>query len=135
MKRRMLTLFFAAIPASMTLPILAIGTLLSFDHIENGNIIGGVVLVIVCIMSLLGIIGLWMVCIQNNYKSLLNMILIGCGTLVAGTLFVGGLFVNVEWYLPTTFGKDTLELAGSACVLGFGIFYSISIGKWLVNKQ
>ena len=135
MKRQMLTLIFAAIPASITLPIIFVGLMLAFDHLSNGNAIGGVILICICILAILGIIGLWLVSIQVNYKSKLNMVLIGSGTTVASLFFFGGMFVNLEWYFPTTLGKDTLELIGSVIVLGFGIFYSISIGKWLVNKS
>ena len=109
--------------------------MLAFDHLSNDNAIGGVILICICILAILGIIGLWLVSIQVNYKSKLNMVLIGSGTMVASVCFFGGMFVNLEWYFPTSLGKDTLELIGSVIVLGFGIFYSISIGKWLVNKS
>jgi hypothetical protein len=116
-------------------PLLLAGIFGGLSKIFYGYIFEGFILTLICMMSSLGIIGLWLVVIQSKYKSLINMMLIGCGTIVGLAFYIGGLFLSPDWYLPTSLAKDTFELVGATTVLAFGLFYSFNIGKSLVNKS
>jgi uncharacterized membrane protein len=134
MMRQALTLIFAALPAMVFAPLLFLFSGIVLEHFNKGRLFEGLLLGTICLFVLLGIIGLFAVSLQRNYKTVLNLVLISCGTIVMAIFYIGGIFTQPSWYLPSGFNKDTYELIMMTSLFGFGVFYTYQIARGLVNK-
>ena len=134
MFRKLATLIFAAIPACLLLPLMLLLVGNAVENSQRGQFIYSTIALTIGLMAIFGVIGLFVVSFQENYKTRLNLFLVGCGTLTMTILFAIGLASNPSWFVPNSLGKDAFELLLLSSLLGFGIYYCFTIANKLFRS-
>ncbi|AUD79260.1 hypothetical protein CW740_08380 [Kangiella profundi] len=129
MYRKIATVIFAALPATMlcvpaaSFGIVGIEKLFGTYQFPIEGIFG----IAISLFTILGTIGLWLISFKEHYKTRLNFALVSCGVLVTSIVLIWALIDKPAWFLPTSLGKDALELIIISSVFLFGLYYWITI--------
>ncbi|ACV27208.1 hypothetical protein [Kangiella koreensis] len=136
MYRKVATVFFAAIPGTvLCIPAASFGVA-GVEKLFGAYQypLEGVLGIAISLLAFLGTAGLWLVSFKEHYKTALNFALISCSVLVASIVLIWTLIEKSSWFLPTSLGKDALELMVISSVFLIGLYYWVTISSSLFNK-
>ena len=100
---------FGAIPATVLL-IVAMDFTIASVEITSPYLKEKSVLIVVVILAAAGTVGLWRTAIQADYLNWLNSLLLLAGLLAMSPIVVVGIIEDPQWFFPSEFSKDSLEL-------------------------